>query len=64
MEILLPKAMVDKLPAKKTKELKTQIPHLKMVELWAQNPELRKGWLKVIGLNWMNTFDKCSIFDV
>ena len=51
MEILLPKAAVEKLPVKKTKELKSHIPHLKMVELWAQNDVDRKGWLKIIGLN-------------
>ena len=52
IEILLPKAMVQKLGVKKNeKNTTTQIPKLRMVELWAQQDTARKGWLKVIGLN-------------
>lgn len=37
IEILLPKAMVEKIKAKKdSKDTSTQIPKLRMVELWAQ----------------------------
>eukprot|EP00347_Sterkiella_histriomuscorum_P002955 403366155 len=41
IETLLPKAMVD---------LKKQ-PHLRMIELWAEDDTPRKGWIKFIGLN-------------
>lgn len=41
IETLLPKAMVD---LKKS-------PHLKMIELWAQDDKPRKGWIKFLGLN-------------
>ena len=52
IEILLPKAMVQKLGVKKNeKDTTTRIPKLRMVELWAQQDTARKGWLKVIGLN-------------
>lgn len=51
IEILLPKAMVEKLKKKDKDSTTTQIPKLRMVELWAQQDISRKGWLKVIGLN-------------
>jgi len=50
IEILLPRAMCEKIK-KNPKDIKSQAPKLKMVELWAQNDKPRKGWLKVIGLN-------------
>lgn len=51
IEILLPKAMVEKQKKdKKASKDAEHIPKLKMVELWAQNEVPRKGWLKVVGL--------------
>lgn len=50
IEILLPRAQPEKLK-KKAGDIRSGIPKLKMVELWAQSDKPRKGWLKVIGLN-------------
>ena len=56
IEILLPRAMCSSNPKKKvgksSKLSEKDVPELRMVELWAQDPSPRKGWIKVQGMNY------------
>ena len=50
IETLLPRAMNKLPPGQCTKEAFDRCRKFKLVELWAQDDNPRKGWLKVVGL--------------